>query len=278
MKQLEEHLAKTQNEVRVLEEAKNQVSGTEAEIARVKTELIDHSNKLLAEKEAEIKEKYEKQRLEDKAELEKSLASSESLKSSDIENLKKEWEEEYEQRTIKRIEEANEILRKRIRLPTEEKINKIIENRKRELDEEFEAKLQQRTSELAGEKPLPATFTEVMKRHKQEVEKLKADMKREMDEEVAQAKKKAFDEGKQQASMKSMFLEKKIAKLEAQAKAAAEKPDDTTVNSPDRKQLDKPSPIAEISHQEDKTHIAEELAEGPRPVSYTHLDVYKRQL
>ncbi|KAM3162371.1 Ubiquitin-like domain-containing protein [Lachancea thermotolerans] len=248
--ELERRLDEARREVESLEEAKQGAFTDSSELEKMKRDLEEHSNTLIAEKEAEIRSHYEELRLKEKATYEKELEENGKHTPVDIETLKKQWEEDYEQKTIKRIEESNEILRKRIRLPTEEKINKIVETRKSELEQEFEAKLQKRASELANEKPQPASFTEVMKRHKQEMEKLKADLKREMDEEMAQVRKKAFDEGKQQASMKSMFLEKKIAKLEAQVKASgteAAPSAPTSKNSP----TEKPVRILEASPLED---------------------------
>lgn len=111
-------------------------------------------------------------------------------------------------------------MKKRIRLPTEEKINKIVEKKRLELEAEFEANVQKKAEEIAKSKSASnSNSTEVLEKHKQDLENLKQEMQKKFDEDIAQIKKRAFEEGKQQASMKSTFLEKKIAKLETQIKA-----------------------------------------------------------
>lgn len=189
-------------------------------VEQLKEEFNQEKEKLLAEREDELRKEFEEEKAKELKKLEDSLKQNPPKESEiDVGDLKREWEEEYEKQTLRRIEEANELLRKRIRLPTEERINKIIEARRSELENEFQSKVDERAKEIAGQKPPSGGFTEMMKNHKQEIEKIKVEMRNQFNEESAQIKKKAFDEGKQQASMKSMFLEKKIAKLEAQLKA-----------------------------------------------------------
>ncbi|CUS24744.1 LAQU0S19e00650g1_1 [Lachancea quebecensis] len=252
--ELEGRLNEAQVEIKSLEEAKREAVIDNSELEKVKKDLEEHNNKLIAEKEAEIRNHYEELRVQERAAFEKELEEKEKHIPADIEILKRQWEEDYEQKTIKRIEESNEILRKRIRLPTEEKINKIVEARKSELEQEFESKLQKRVSEIASQTPQPASFTEVMKRHKQEIEKLKTELKKEMDDEMVQVRKKAFDEGKQQASMKSTFLEKKVAKLEAQVKANGSGTAPSASSPNKNTHIEKPNRILEASPLEDAVY------------------------
>ncbi|SCU94095.1 LANO_0E05666g1_1 [Lachancea nothofagi CBS 11611] len=209
--ELETLLGQAQEKVQTLENAKNtSMADNSADIEKVRTQLTEHSEKLIAEREAQLKKKYEEAEAEQAQLFEQKLKDVLHQSPENIEGLKKEWEAEFEQLTQKRIEEANELLRKRIRLPTEEKINKIIETRKKELEQEFEARVQQRASEIASQNCKTPDSAEITGKHQQELENMKTELRNQMDEEMAQLKKKAFDEGKQQATMKSMFLEKKL--------------------------------------------------------------------
>ncbi|SCU93488.1 LAME_0F03972g1_1 [Lachancea meyersii CBS 8951] len=260
--ELELLLENTQNEAKELENLKVSSSLEQSiEIERIKKELVSDSERLISEKEAEIKHSFEEMHAEQQRLFEERVKeASKQGASPDIDALKKEWEAEYEQKTLKRIEEANELLRKRIRLPTEEKINKIIESRKLELDREFDARVQQQAAELSSQngKPADSDAAEISERHQQELEDMKAMIKKQMEEEMAVLKQKAFNEGQQKASMKSTLLERKIAKLEAQVKlnsAGTELSTPNTVADPiqsGRPSLITEKPPLEVSSEEDQ--------------------------
>lgn len=132
--------------------------------------------------------------------------------------LQKQWEMEYEESTLKRIAEAEENLKKRIRLPTEEKIKQIVEKKRAVLEEQYKKKLEENKATLS----LPGNDeTEVRKQLEKEIQER-------FDAELKAVKKRAFEEGKQQAAMKSTLLERKISKLESQLHGKSDSPDKST--------------------------------------------------
>lgn len=238
-KELNERIESLMNKIKLLEEdlekAKTEspndgsqsselVENTSKIVENLKIEFEEEKAKMISDKESELREQFEEEKasiLEAKEqELREQLATQKLDPPVNIDEIKKKWEEEYEQKTSQRIRESNEQLKKRIRLPTEEKINKIVEKKRLELEAEFEANVQKKAEEIAKSKSASnSNSTEVLEKHKQDLENLKQEMQKKFDEDIAQIKKRAFEEGKQQASMKSTFLEKKIAKLETQIKA-----------------------------------------------------------
>lgn len=109
---------------------------------KIKNNMEEEKNKIINEKTKDFEKK-----LEDAVNKSKSNES-EVENSEHIEALKKEWLKEYEEETVKRIKEAEENLKKRIRLPSEERIQKIISKRKGELEQEFERKLKENNKSL----------------------------------------------------------------------------------------------------------------------------------
>lgn len=201
-KELEEQLSQTVKQSESLQtQLKNEIEklNNELKILRESESLIASNGDI-----DQLKQKLENE-MAIKLETERSqFLDTTSDGSVDIEKLKTNWEQDKEIETLKRIEEAEEALKKRIRLPTEEKINKIVESKVIELEQNFERRLQEKTESETNS---------------QEVDILK----KEFDENLATAKKKAFEEGKQQTSMKTRFLENKIAKLESQLQTKDEK-------------------------------------------------------
>lgn len=128
-----------------------------------------------------------------------------------IDALKKQWEDQYEICVLRRIEEAEENLKKQFKLPTEEKINQIIEERKNLMEQDFDKRIQDEARKLIKS----SEFEDIMKNVKEEVTK---DLTEHHNNELQIAKKKSFEEGQQQASMKTTFLQNKISSLEATLK------------------------------------------------------------
>ncbi|AAS53657.1 AFR286Wp [Eremothecium gossypii ATCC 10895] len=141
--------------------------------------------------------------------------------SQNLEALKKKWEEEYEQQTLQRIREAEEALKKRIRLPSEERINQVIERKQKALEQEFTTKVNATALALLKENPdsIASDKADLIKDHQKEIVQLKKDLADKFEGQLVQVKKKAFEEGRQQGIMKVKLLESKISKLESQAKA-----------------------------------------------------------
>ncbi|CEP63880.1 Mlp2p LALA0_S09e04566g [Lachancea lanzarotensis] len=223
IQELESLLENAQKEVAQLEELKASSRDHSDEVERIRNELTSQSEKLILEKEAEIRNEFEKMHAEQLRLFEGKIQESSKQEVADIDALRKEWEVDHEQQTQKRIDEANELLRKRIRLPTEERINKIIESRKAELELGFEKRVQERASELSTQSEKTGEnvdLAQIAERHQIELESMKATLKKQMEEEMSQLRQKAFNEGQQKANMKSTLLERKIAKLESQVKSA----------------------------------------------------------
>ena len=128
-----------------------------------------------------------------------------------MEAMKKQWMEEHEEDVQQRIKEAEENLKRRIRLPTEEKINRIIEKKRAALQEEYDKNLEEKAKDLlmnTDTADLPLKIREAIENN----------YKTKFEKELQEARKKSFEEGKHQASMRLALLEKKIALLEGQAK------------------------------------------------------------
>ncbi|AET39101.1 uncharacterized protein Ecym_4018 [Eremothecium cymbalariae DBVPG len=177
--------------------------------------LIQEKDEELRMKLEEIQKQYEEERERELSELKASLVeSTPNAPLIDEETLKSKLEAEYEKKTLERIREAEEALKKRIRLPSEERINQVIERRQRALDQEFELRVRARALELFKENPesFVGDTAKLIKEHQEEMDKLEA----KFDEQLALVRKKAFEEGKQQLVMKVKLLESKIAKLEGQ--------------------------------------------------------------
>lgn len=153
----------------------------------------------------ELQKEYSEKLEEEKTKLSSQIVSSEEKE--DLNELKRRWEENQEEAVLRRIKEAEENLKKRIRMPTEERINKVLEKKKAELEEEYQRKLSQNTLQSNQE-------SESLKENLRE--ELEKEFETKYEELLGTVKKKAFEEGKQQAAMKSTLLERKISKLEAQ--------------------------------------------------------------
>lgn len=156
--------------------------------------------------------------------------------SFDVESLKKKWEEEYEALTLKRIEEAEENLKRRIRMPTEERINKVLEKKKTELEEEYQKKLR--------ENALIASEGDAREELKRQLER---ELQVKYEDDLNSTKKKAFEEGKQQAAMKTTLLERKISKLESQIQGVGNSSDTKEISLPSSSQDKMPAKIDERS-------------------------------
>ena len=126
----------------------------------------------------------------------------------DLDSLKKHWKDEYEEIVLSRIEQAREDLEKNIRLPTEEKIDQIVEDRKTELNQEFHKKVEEKARELIDSNE----FSKIKDEIKTEVQKA---LETSFAENLENAKKKSFEEGQHQASMKVTLLQRKISSLES---------------------------------------------------------------
>lgn len=209
-KQLHEEILSLKNEISLLKEKEKMapIPTTNEDISNVVESMkrVFEQEKIdfIQEKTNELNEKLK----EDKAKAPSSNDTAESGAAYDLEELKKKWAEEYEEATLQRIEEAEENLKRRIRMPTEERINKIIEKRKSELEEEYQKKA---STPVNG---VPMT--------EEQLESLRKELEKELNDkfenDLKLAKKKSFEEGKQQASMKTTLLERKISKLETQLK------------------------------------------------------------
>ncbi|GAV55641.1 hypothetical protein ZYGR_0AY00330 [Zygosaccharomyces rouxii] len=153
------------------------------------------------------------------------------------EEIKKQWESEQEESILKRIAEAEDNLKKRIRLPTEEKIKKVVEKKKAALEEQYRKKLEECQSSLESS---GGDATELKKQ-------LEKDLQEKFDAELKAVKKKAFEEGKQQAAMKSTLLERKISKLESQLHGKVDSPDKSSSEASSAPKPNLPSKIDEKS-------------------------------
>lgn len=177
--------------------------------------LNEDVEKKITEKINSVKEEYEQKRQELVEQITKEMQAkyegkdiaTVSTSDPDIEKLKEEWERE----TLVRIEDAKEDLKKHIRLPSEEKIKKVIDKRRAKLEGEFDQRIQEKAQALK--------LSETLNKPADEIEKeLETKIKNRLEEEFNNTlKKKAFNEGKLQAAMRVTLLERKISKLEAQS-------------------------------------------------------------
>lgn len=123
-----------------------------------------------------------------------------------------------------RIEEAKENLKKCIRLPTEEKIKKIIDKNKNILEKEFDKGIEEKLKVLKPSDKLKKQVKDIIKG-------LEVRIKKWIEEELkGSLKKKAFEEGKHQTPIRTTLFEGKIAKLEAQ-KEGKKNPSDNKILS-----------------------------------------------
>ncbi|CAR29349.1 ZYRO0G06600p [Zygosaccharomyces rouxii] len=153
------------------------------------------------------------------------------------EEIKRQWESEQEESILKRIAEAEENLKKRIRLPTEERIKQVVEKKKAALEELYKKKLEESKSSLESSDGNNSDL-------KKQLEK---DLQEKFEAEVQAVKKKAFEEGKQQAAMKSTLLERKISKLESQLHGKVDSPDKSSSETSSVPKPNLPSKIDEKS-------------------------------
>jgi len=197
--------------------SKEYVVKLEREIAYLngKLELFDESTKSpdlinYLERLGIIKKQLQKDTISltagDQSDKSSDLMEAEGNLSIDKKFLDKE-KEKWETETLKRIEEAKDDLKRHLRQPTEEKINRIIEKRKKELQENLEEMATEKAKSLILSKELNLTATEVKAELKELVES-------EMQESLEQLRKKSFEEGRQQELMKTKLLERKLSKLE----------------------------------------------------------------
>ncbi|KAL3230782.1 Protein MLP1 [Nakaseomyces bracarensis] len=174
-------------------------------------DLIEEKERFIAEKTEEFNNKLnaEIEKIKDEMKQMEKESAEPTVEPVDIEAIKKEWQDENEAIVQQRISEAEENLKKRIRLPTEEKIQKIIEKRKAELEQEFNEKIKEKAKELLLNDSNGEFNDEVR-------EALAKEMKEKFEEDLQSARRKAFEEGKQQANMRTTLLERKVQKLESQ--------------------------------------------------------------
>lgn len=194
-------------------------------IEQVKNEYENEKVKLIAQKEKELQDKFERDKLEALNAQQKELNSVKEFsgntgESIDIDLLKAKWTEEYEKKTLQRITEAEESLKRRIRLPSEQKIENAIEKKRKALESEFSDRVNQKVLEVLKENPdsLIGGKADVIRKHNIEVDNLRKELKAKYEAQAAEIRKRSLEEGKQQASMKTKLLESKIAKLESQVK------------------------------------------------------------
>ncbi|AGO11185.1 AaceriAFR286Wp [[Ashbya] aceris (nom. inval.)] len=194
----------------------------------LKNQFEEERKKLIESHQQELTARLEASRKDFLAEKEKALEelrdsltnTSVEAASQNLETLKKKWEEEYEQQTLQRIREAEEALKKRIRLPSEERINQVIERKQKALEQEFTTKVNATAMALLKENPESVTSDkgDLIKAHQKELVQLKKELADKFEGQLALVKKKAFEEGRQQGIMKVKLLESKISKLENQVK------------------------------------------------------------
>ncbi|KAG0671900.1 hypothetical protein C6P45_004775 [Maudiozyma exigua] len=124
-----------------------------------------------------------------------------------IDQKKKMWQEEWEVETLKRIEDAKEDLKRHLRQPTEEKINRIVERRKKELEDNFDEMVEEKAKSLILTNETNLTAQQIK-------DEIKENLQTEMRGELELLRKKSFEEGRQQELMKTKLLERKLSKLE----------------------------------------------------------------
>lgn len=172
---------------------------------KVSTNLEQKLKEMQQEYEKQEKEAIEKATTELKSKYE-NVHDENTISPADLKKMKDDWERE----TQVRIEEAKENLKRHIRLPTEEKIKKIIDKRRNQLENEFDQKVEEKAKMLKLSNEIKKPVEDIVKELEQKIkERIEEDFN-------STLKKKAFEEGKLQASMRTTLLERKISKLEAQ--------------------------------------------------------------
>ncbi|SMN17912.1 similar to Saccharomyces cerevisiae YIL149C MLP2 Myosin-like protein associated with the nuclear envelope, connects the nuclear pore complex with the nuclear interior [Maudiozyma saulgeensis] len=206
---------------------KEQIIELEKEITYLKgkLELFDESAKSpdlinYLEKLDNIKKQFEEARVEEQiihqSDINPDLVGMGSSLNVDKNLLDKE-KEKWEIETLKRIKDAKEDLKRHLRQPTEEKINRVIEKRKRELQDNFDELALEKAKSLILSNEINLTAAQVKEELRQRVET-------EMQENLEQSRKKIFEEGRQQELMKTKLLERKLSKLEDSQNITTESP------------------------------------------------------
>lgn len=202
-------------------------------IEKLKTEFESEKEELIRKKEADLRANFEREKEETWKERESALQKQFEAKEAELQSklsnlaaaqselpqsahepdlgvMKKEWEQKYEEETLKRIKDAEEALKKRIRLPTQQKLEKIVEARKAVLEESFDERVNAKVQETLKMNSDHMSIED----HRKEIEELRMSLQRQFHSDLADIKQKAFEEGRQQASLKLKFLETKIKNLE----------------------------------------------------------------
>ncbi|SMN22302.1 similar to Saccharomyces cerevisiae YIL149C MLP2 Myosin-like protein associated with the nuclear envelope, connects the nuclear pore complex with the nuclear interior [Maudiozyma saulgeensis] len=136
----------------------------------------------------------------------------------DVNALKKKWEEDNESAVLQRIQEATEKIKEEVSESSKNEINKSIVDHKNELDQEFDKKVEAKAKELL-ETPV---FGKIKEQIQSEIE---TKLESAHTEDLQEVKRKSFEEGQQQVSMKLTFLQKKISSLESQLSNAKQDDD-----------------------------------------------------
>ena len=179
-------------------------------------EKIDFMHKKEEEYNSKVQELEERLKALSKGPEEGSQPSSEEPQNVDIEALKKEWTEQYEGTVLQRIEEAEEALKRRIRLPTEEKINSIVERHKSDIDKSFHDRVDEKARELINTPEFEGVLNDIKS-------KISLEMKESFETSLKESQKKSFEEGQRQAMMKTTLLQRKISSLENQLRESQER-------------------------------------------------------
>lgn len=179
-------------------------------------EKIDFMHKKEEEYNSKVQELEERLKALSKGPEEGSQPSSEEPQNVDIEALKKEWTEQYEGTVLQRIEEAEEALKRRIRLPTEEKINSIVERHKSDIDKSFHDRVDEKARELINTPEFEGVLNDIKS-------KISLEMKESFETSLKESQKKSFEEGQRQAMMKTTLLQRKISSLENQLRENQER-------------------------------------------------------
>lgn len=203
-----EEVSKMQQELNFLQGKLDESTSNNDVEERIKTIQKDYElkqNEMIEKITSEMKSKYQ---------------TTDNTTPADIDKMREEWENE----TLARIEEAKESLKKHIRLPSEEKIKKVIDKRKAELENEFDQRVEEKANALKLSEKLNKPANDIQNDLEQ---KIKARIEENFTNTL---KKKIFEEGKHQASMRTTLLERKIAKLEAQLEGIVTPGNNTSVS------------------------------------------------
>lgn len=120
--------------------------------------------------------------------------------SPDMDKIKEEWEQE----TLKRIDEAKEKWNTQ-KVSGDRVFENLTNENPTDWEKDMEAKVKERAEQL--------NLSESMGKSIEEIQNI---IREQIKSEINGLKKKAFEEGKQQASMKTTLLQRKITKLESQ--------------------------------------------------------------